>query len=143
MTPKHIHHHYAPSVTSTHMTHIISSTHHIVTPGFVDRPRRSECTAGQMDGEAGWCTTSGNIGLPPLVKYRSILTINIVSIYRYQIIYLWKIFENLVPNLIVPMVCAYSEHRRRSCVTLGYSAASRKALFVTNYFLKNLDNNRC
>ena len=24
-TPKHIHHHYAPSVTSTHTTHIISS----------------------------------------------------------------------------------------------------------------------
>ena len=40
-------------------------THHIVTPGFVDRPRRSDCTAGQMDGEAGWWTTSGNIGLPP------------------------------------------------------------------------------
>ena len=25
-TPKHIHHHYSPSVTSTHTTHIISST---------------------------------------------------------------------------------------------------------------------
>ena len=23
--------------------------HHIVNPGFVDRPRRSDCTAGQMD----------------------------------------------------------------------------------------------
>ena len=43
-------------------------THHIVAPGFVDRPRRSECTAGQMDGEAGWWTTSGNIGLPPLAR---------------------------------------------------------------------------
>ena len=43
-------------------------THHIVTPGFVDRPRRSECTAGQMDREAGWWTTSGNIGLPPLAR---------------------------------------------------------------------------
>ena len=42
--------------------------HHIVTPGFVDRPRRSDCTAGQMDGEAGWWTTSGNIGLPPLAR---------------------------------------------------------------------------
>ena len=40
-------------------------THHIVAPGFVDRPRRSDCTAGQMDGEAGWWTTSGNIVLPP------------------------------------------------------------------------------
>ena len=25
-------------------------------------------TAGQMDGEAGWWTTSGNIGLPPLAR---------------------------------------------------------------------------
>ena len=32
----------------------------------MDRPRRNDCTAGQMDGEAGWWTTSGNIGLPPL-----------------------------------------------------------------------------
>ena len=43
-------------------------THHIVTPGFADRPRRSDCTAGQMDGEAGWWTTCGNIGLPPLAR---------------------------------------------------------------------------
>ena len=43
-------------------------THHIIAPGFVDRPRRSDCTAGQMDGEAGWWTTSGNIGLPPLAR---------------------------------------------------------------------------
>ena len=49
-------------------TDIIFHTHHIVTPGFVDRPRRSDCTAGQMDGEAGWWTTSGNIGLPPLAR---------------------------------------------------------------------------
>ena len=71
-TPKHIHHHYAPSVTST--TRHTSSLqlhphmHHIVAPGFVDRPRRSDCTAGQMDGEAGCWTTSGNIGLPPLAR---------------------------------------------------------------------------
>ena len=39
-----------------------------VAPGFVDRPRRSDCTAGQMDGEAGWWTASGNIGLPPLAR---------------------------------------------------------------------------
>ena len=37
-------------------------------PGFVDRPRRSDCTAGQMDGEAGWWTTSGNIGHSPLAR---------------------------------------------------------------------------
>ena len=37
-------------------------THHIVTHGFVDRPRRSECTAGQMDGEDVWWTTRMKIG---------------------------------------------------------------------------------
>ena len=65
-TPKHIHHHYSPSVTSTHTSslQLHPHTHHIVTPGFVDRSRRSDCTAVQMNGEAGWWTTSGNIGLP-------------------------------------------------------------------------------
>ena len=53
----------------THDTHHLYSLlhlhmHHIVTPGFMDRPRRSDCTASQMDGEAGWWTTSGNIGPP-------------------------------------------------------------------------------
>ena len=36
--------------------------------GFVDGPRQSDCTAGQMDGEAGWWTTNRNIGLPPLAR---------------------------------------------------------------------------
>ena len=31
-TPKYIHHHYAPSVTSTHTTHIISSTAPTLSP---------------------------------------------------------------------------------------------------------------
>ena len=39
--------------------------HHIVTPGFIDRPRRSDCTAGQMDGEDSLWITCGNIALPP------------------------------------------------------------------------------
>ena len=74
-TPKHIHHHYAPSVTSTHTSlQLHPHTHHIVAPGFVDRPRRSDCTAGQMDGEAGWWTTSGNIGLPPLARVMGVGT---------------------------------------------------------------------
>ena len=34
----------------------------------MDRPRRNDGTAGQIDGEAGWWTTSGNIGLPPLAR---------------------------------------------------------------------------
>ena len=62
-TPNHIHHQYAPFVTLTYTTHIISSklhphTHHIVTPVFMDISRRS-------DGTAGWWTLSGKIGLPP------------------------------------------------------------------------------
>ena len=62
-----------PSVTLTHTTHTPSlqlhpHTNHIVTPGIVDRPRLDECTAGQMDGEAGWWTTSGKIGLPTISK---------------------------------------------------------------------------
>ena len=44
-----------------HNTH----THHLVTPRFVDRPRRSESTAGQMDAKVCWWTTSGKIGPPP------------------------------------------------------------------------------
>ena len=35
---------------------------------------------------------------------------------RYQIIYLWKIIEGLVPNLSAPITCTYSERRGRSCV---------------------------
>ena len=50
-----------------HTHHLFNYTH-IVTPGIVDRPRQRDCTDGQMDGEAGWWTTSGNIGLPPLAR---------------------------------------------------------------------------
>ena len=42
--------------------------HHIVNPGVVDKPRLSDCTAGQRDEEAGWWTTSEKIGLPPLAR---------------------------------------------------------------------------
>ena len=55
----------------THDTHLFNCTHIRTTlspPGFVDRPCRSDCTAGQIDGEAGWWTTNGNIGLPPLAR---------------------------------------------------------------------------
>ena len=72
-TPKHTHHHYVPLVIPTHTRHtsylqLHPHTHHIITHGCVDRPRRCDCTAGLMDGEAGWWTTSGNIGLPPLAR---------------------------------------------------------------------------
>ena len=29
-------------------------THHVITPGLVDRPHWSDRTPGQMDGESGW-----------------------------------------------------------------------------------------
>ena len=57
-----------PQTRHTSSLQLHPHTHYIVAPGFVDRPRRSDCTAGHMDGEAGWWTTSGNIGLPPLAR---------------------------------------------------------------------------
>ena len=45
-----------------------ANTHHIVIPGFVDRPYWNDCTAGQMDRKVGWWTTSGKIGLPSLAR---------------------------------------------------------------------------
>ena len=50
-------------ICNTLTCHLFNCTH-IRTPGFVDRPRRSDCTAGQVNGEAGCWTTSGNIRLP-------------------------------------------------------------------------------
>ena len=32
----------------------VASRTHIVTPGYVDRPRRRDCTAGQLEEEAAW-----------------------------------------------------------------------------------------
>ena len=51
--------------THLHNTHHLINCTHVVTPGFVDRPHRIDCTVGQMDGEDGWWTTRGKIGLPP------------------------------------------------------------------------------
>ena len=66
-----------PTHTHTHTTHIISSstaprydTRHVVTLGFVDRPRWNDGTAGLMDGLAGWWTSSVKIGLPTLVRVK-------------------------------------------------------------------------
>ena len=39
--------------------------HHVVIHVFMDITRSSDSTAGQMDGEAGWWSTSGNIRVPP------------------------------------------------------------------------------
>ena len=64
-TPKHIHHSHT-QYTSSLKLH--PPTQHIVTPGFVNRPLRSDCTAGQIDGEAYWWTTIWKIELPPLAR---------------------------------------------------------------------------
>ena len=53
--------------THTHDTHHLFNCTHMRTtfyPWIFNRPRRSDCTAGWMEGEAGWWTTSGKIGLP-------------------------------------------------------------------------------
>ena len=57
---------------------------------------------------------------------------------RYQIIYLWKIIEGLVPNLSAPITCTYSERRGRLCVVshvnmcrLGGRRLSRPPIYYT------------
>ena len=83
---------------NTH-THISSSaptyaphTHHIVTPGFVDIPRRSDCTAGQIDRAAGWWTACGKIELPSSARVIGVgrqqhVCFSYISIYIYIYIY--------------------------------------------------------
>ena len=58
-----------------------------------------------------------------LQTYKISLMMNLLNLYsvqrrrdRYQIIYLWKIIKELVPNLSTPIICTYSERRGRSCV---------------------------
>ena len=71
-TLTHIHHHYASFVTHTHTLslQLHPHRHHVVTPGFMDKPRQCDETTVQMDGEAGWWTWSGKIGLPPLARVK-------------------------------------------------------------------------
>ena len=57
--------HPSPLVTSTQDTHHLFNWH---CRPWMDRPRRSDCTAGQMDGEAGWWTTSREHRTPPTSK---------------------------------------------------------------------------
>ena len=54
--------------THTHDTQLHPHTHHIVTPGFVDRPRWCDCIAGQMDREAGWWIIRSDYPPPPASK---------------------------------------------------------------------------
>ena len=41
---------------------------------------------------------------------------------RYSIIYVWKIFEGLVPNLSDPITCSFSDHRGRTSVVYHVAA---------------------
>ena len=66
LKPKHIHHHYVPSVTSTHTPHIISSTAPTLSP--LDLWTDPDGVTALLAREAGWWTTSGNIILPPLAR---------------------------------------------------------------------------
>ena len=52
---------------------------------------------------------------------------------RYQIIYLWKIIEELVPNLSTPITCTYSERRGRYCV-VSYVNMGRLGTLSYNSF---------
>ena len=60
-----------------HTRHTLSlqlhpQTHHIVTPGSVDRPRWIDEVAGQMERYAGWWIKSGVIGLPPQTRVKGV-----------------------------------------------------------------------
>ena len=54
-------------LSHSHTNHHFNCTH-IVTHEIVDRPRRSHCTAVQVDREDSWWSTRWKIGLPPLAK---------------------------------------------------------------------------
>ena len=80
-TPSFSNHAYTKCDTNSHPlllcppcnTHIFNCTQirtTLVTPEVMDRLRRSDVTAGQMDGEAGWWTTSDKIRLPKLARVK-------------------------------------------------------------------------
>ena len=67
-TSNHIHHHYSPSVTLTHTTHIIASTAPTLSPlDLWAYPAGGDCTAGQMVVESGWGPQAGT-SAPPTSK---------------------------------------------------------------------------
>ena len=89
--------------------------HHIVTPGFVDRPRRSDCTASQMDGEAGWWTTSGNIGLPPLARVMGVGRLQQNNQYQFYLFY--TVFEKNIYQYIIEFM---DENKLFYCNQFGF-----------------------
>ena len=108
--------------------------HHIVAPGFVDRPRRSDCTAGQMDGEAGWWTTRGNIGLPPLAR--------VMGVGRQQQPYgVECAFTGLLESVVMSYV-DYSHHHLR-VIKLGFSHLSTHFFVVSLNLLRSSNEQGC
>ena len=63
-TPNHIHHHYAPLVTLTYTTYIISLTAPTLSPMDL-WTNHTGVTAGQR---TCWWTKSRKIGLPPIAR---------------------------------------------------------------------------
>ena len=70
------HNRYAPFVTFTYTTHIISSTTTTYAPHYHlwICGRRSDGNAGKMDGEASWWTTSRKIELSTLARVKGVGT---------------------------------------------------------------------
>ena len=72
LTPNHIHHHYAPSVTHIHNIHHLFNCTHIRTtlsPLYLwTDPTGVTALLNILDEDAGWWTTSWNIVLPPTRK---------------------------------------------------------------------------
>ena len=50
----------------------------------------------------------------------------------YCIIYVWKIIEDLVPNLLKNIVCTHSEHRGRYCVVSHVNIGRSSTLAYDN-----------
>ena len=67
----------------------------------MDRPRLGDNTAGQIDGEADWWTTSGKMGLPPLARVKGmgvqqlLLSTTVLLLAGYSVGHV----NNLIPTV--------------------------------------------
>ena len=149
-TPNHIHHHYALSITLTHTTHIISSTAPILSP--LDLwTALLECTACQMAGEAGWWTTSGNIGLPPLARVMGVgrqqqQLIEVLSIlcyiyYSTIIIDLYTIYITFIFVCHVSIIIIHLIVRSRGTTQYWHFKALRYNLSKCIHYKENEEDN--
>ena len=78
-----------------------------------------------------------DIGRACLMEVGYLKLLNLYSVQRrqgsYQIIYLWKIIEVLVPNLSTLITCTYSERRGRSCVVSHVNMGQRGTLSYNSF----------